>query len=232
MKSIAGFVGGLSERVACAEFVDHSARVLCAGPADRFNAMTISLEVMLLDWSETAKGGAKIVLQLPSPEDLEPFRKMTLAKRGVAGQRLAVAMVEIHDDESVHGLSEWNSRVTGKSGISVKPDRTVNPDSLQAGDGSTPSLPTEKGGALCKLAAILCNDPEFQFWISRLVADSRVPVPELMPPILGEESAAVCIRAICNISSRRKLDHDAKAAQVFHEQIREPWLAHQNRVPA
>lgn len=56
-------------------------------------------EVMLLDWSETAKGGAKIVLQLDGPGALEPFRTMTLAKRGTAGQRLMAVMVEIAEDE-------------------------------------------------------------------------------------------------------------------------------------
>lgn len=55
---------------------------------------------MLLDWSETAKGGAKIVLQLDGPDALEPFRTMTLAKRGIAGQRLIVVMVEVGDEES------------------------------------------------------------------------------------------------------------------------------------
>lgn len=60
---------------------------------------TFKGEVMLLDWSETAKGGAKIVLQLDGPESLEPFRTMTLAKRGVAGQRLMAVMVEVGDDD-------------------------------------------------------------------------------------------------------------------------------------
>jgi hypothetical protein len=61
-------------------------------------------EAMLLDWSETAKGGAKIVLALPSAADLEPFRMLTLAKRGVAGQRMAYAMVLIGDDEQPEAL--------------------------------------------------------------------------------------------------------------------------------
>lgn len=56
-------------------------------------------QVQLLDWSETAKGGAKIVLQLDGPEALEPFRSMTLAKRGAAGQRLAAVFVVVDDDE-------------------------------------------------------------------------------------------------------------------------------------
>lgn len=57
-------------------------------------------EVQLLDWSETAKGGCKIVLQLTGPEALEPFRSLTLAKRGMAGQRLACMMKLLPDDDS------------------------------------------------------------------------------------------------------------------------------------
>lgn len=72
-------------------------------------------EVMLLDWSETAKGGAKIVLQLDGPDALEPFRTMTLAKRGIAGQRLMAVLVEIGEDEKpldgAGGLAGPGSRI-------------------------------------------------------------------------------------------------------------------------
>lgn len=56
-------------------------------------------EVQLLNWSETHSGGAKVVLQLADAEDLEKFKAMTVRKGKVAGQRLAVVMVEIGDDE-------------------------------------------------------------------------------------------------------------------------------------
>lgn len=60
---------------------------------------TIETEVMLLDWSETAKGGCKLVIQLPGPEDLEPFKAMTLKKGGVAGQRLMAVFAEVNEQE-------------------------------------------------------------------------------------------------------------------------------------
>jgi len=56
-------------------------------------------EVQLLNWSDTNNGGAKIVLQLADAEDLEKFKAMTVRKGKQAGQRLAVVMVEIGDDE-------------------------------------------------------------------------------------------------------------------------------------
>lgn len=60
---------------------------------------TIQTEVMLLSWAETSNGGAKIVLQLPDPSELEPFKAMTLAKGKIAGQRLAAVFVPISDTE-------------------------------------------------------------------------------------------------------------------------------------
>lgn len=56
-------------------------------------------EVQLLRWSDTSTQGATVTFQLADHGDLERFKSMTLAKKGMAGQRLAVVMVEIGDDE-------------------------------------------------------------------------------------------------------------------------------------
>lgn len=61
--------------------------------------IVFSGEVQLLNWSETHNGGAKIVLQLADAADLEKFKVMTVKKGNQAGQRLAVVMVEIGEDE-------------------------------------------------------------------------------------------------------------------------------------
>lgn len=60
---------------------------------------SIQFEAMLLRWSETSNGGATIVLQLTDPDELEPFKLMTLAKGKIAGQRLQIVAVEIDDQE-------------------------------------------------------------------------------------------------------------------------------------
>lgn len=60
---------------------------------------TFQGEVMLLGWSESHNGGAKVTFQLADPSDLEPFKAMTVAKGKTAGQRLACVLVEIGDDE-------------------------------------------------------------------------------------------------------------------------------------
>jgi hypothetical protein len=56
-------------------------------------------EMMLLGWKETHNGGATVTLQLADAGQLDSFKTMTVAKGKVAGQRLAVVMVEIGDDE-------------------------------------------------------------------------------------------------------------------------------------
>ena len=56
---------------------------------------TIQADVMLLGWSETHNGGAKITLQLADIAQLEPFKKMTLKKGKVAGQLMTAVFVEV-----------------------------------------------------------------------------------------------------------------------------------------
>lgn len=56
-------------------------------------------EVQLAGWSETHNGGAKVTFWLSDSSALEAFRRMTVAKGKIAGQRLACVLVEIGDDE-------------------------------------------------------------------------------------------------------------------------------------
>lgn len=58
-------------------------------------------EAMLLQWSgSTSRTGPKLVLQLPDDDALEHFRAATVAKGGKAGQRYAIVVVEVADDET------------------------------------------------------------------------------------------------------------------------------------
>lgn len=136
---------------------------------------TFSGEAMLAGWSESHNGGAKITFWLSDPSDLDAFRGMTIAKGKTAGQRLAMVLVEIAEDETVKE--------------------------------SAPAIEKPKGGELAKLAGILCSDPKFCEWLD---------VPD-------EEGAAAAIRATCGVASRADLDHNPKAAALFHERIRKPW---------
>lgn len=76
-----------------------------------------------------------------------------------------------------------------------------------------------KGGALAKLAGILCRDPEFGRFLSE-----RTPS---CAPVLHTEDAAKTIYAVCGIESRAELDHNPAAAEMFHNEFRLPYLAWQ-----
>jgi len=56
-------------------------------------------EVQLAGWSDSHTSGAKVTFWLSDPALLEPFRGMTERKGKTAGQRLAMVLVEIGDDE-------------------------------------------------------------------------------------------------------------------------------------
>jgi len=60
---------------------------------------TFTGEVQLASWSESHSGGAKIVLWLNDPAELDAFRALTVRKGNVAGQRFMAVLVEIGDDE-------------------------------------------------------------------------------------------------------------------------------------
>lgn len=60
---------------------------------------TFQGEMQLAGWSESHTSGAKLTFWLPEAADLEVFRGMTSRKGHKAGQRFAVVLVEIGDDE-------------------------------------------------------------------------------------------------------------------------------------
>lgn len=55
-------------------------------------------ELQLLRWSDTSTGGATVTFQLADVADLVGFKDLTLAKKGMAGQRIAAIMVQVDDD--------------------------------------------------------------------------------------------------------------------------------------
>lgn len=91
---------------------------------------------------------------------------------------------------------------------------------LKANAKAIPDSDAPKGGALAKLAGILCADPDFQLWL-----ENSIPrLPEGVGGEEGSERAAVIVRHVCGVKSRAELDHNPQAAVIFHEQIRKPWL--------
>lgn len=157
-------------------------------------------ETMLAGWSESHNGGAKVTFWLSDPSDLDAFRGMTVAKGRVAGQRLAMVLVEIGDDE--------------------QPKASTDAAIVQAAHEETRA----KGGELARLSGILCGDAGFQDWLKAMnrglwegtmnaVGDNATPATV----------AATIIRGRCGVESRAELDHNPKAAEIFHAQFRRPF---------
>jgi hypothetical protein len=80
-----------------------------------------------------------------------------------------------------------------------------------------PAAKELKGGALCKLAAMWCGSDDFRFFLAHTLG--RTP-DEIADP-------AEIIRQTCGIESRAQLDHDDRAAQIFHNTFRLPYQAWQ-----
>jgi hypothetical protein len=77
----------------------------------------------------------------------------------------------------------------------------------------TPPAPSQEPskqpiGALCRLAVQLCEEPSFITWL-RAVDSAH---------------AKAIILNSCGISSRKELDTNEKAAQIFHSKFRQPFV--------
>ena len=138
-------------------------------------------EVQLAGWSESHTSGAKITFWLSDPAQLSAFRGMTERRGKTAGQRLAMVLVEINDDET----------------LADEPPSTT------------------KLGPLCTLAVAWCSDAPFLAWWQRQRGH-----------MAGNVDARGDILATCGIGSRRELDADARAAAVFNDVFRLPYMAH------
>lgn len=99
---------------------------------------TFQGEMQLAGWQESHTSGAKLTFWLSDSADLDVFRGMTARKGHRAGQRFAVVLVEIGDDE-----------------------QPVIPEIAPA---PAPAIERPKGGDLARMAGMWCADPEFRDW--------------------------------------------------------------------
>lgn len=76
-----------------------------------------------------------------------------------------------------------------------------------------------KGGAVCRLAAMLCNDLDFRNFLSETMAWAK----GYAEPVTSEIAANI-IRETCRIESRAELDHNCEAEAIFHRDFRLPFL--------
>lgn len=174
---------------------------------------TIATELMLLRWSESSNGGASITFLLPAAADLEPFKAMTTAKGGKAGQRFMAALALLGDDEQP-----------------VAPPTTPVMRATRRAEPTVAGAATPRGGPLSQLAGRWCASDTFQRW-ARQVYDHHlggngsgwgdIGPNELEPA----DFARHAILVLCKVNSRRELDHDGAGAERFHELVRRPFAA-------
>ncbi|OAD17146.1 hypothetical protein [Achromobacter insolitus] len=80
---------------------------------------------------------------------------------------------------------------------------------VEIGDDEQPKVQPElKGGELAKLAGMFCQSVHFWEFCGCDDADE----------------AREWILRVCGVQSRRNLDHNPAAAQIFHERVRKPYL--------
>lgn len=79
----------------------------------------------------------------------------------------------------------------------------------------TETAAKDKPGPLCILACTFCGDPVFADWIYKFrpIRDGRVTI-----------TAKEFILNTCGINSRKELDDNPLAADLFHRHIRIPFL--------
>lgn len=164
----------------------------------------IAVEAMLLGWGETHSGGAKLTLQLASPEELDQFKAMTIAKGKRSGQRLMCVFVQIGDDEKPVPLDP------------IKPK----------GPGS--KFP----GGFCGLAVMWCRERAFLLWAIDQFPDVHGEAMDALgsSDLTEDVVAAWMLKKVCGISSRKELDTDDIARAVFEDQIRGPYAAHRKEI--
>lgn len=78
-----------------------------------------------------------------------------------------------------------------------------------------PQEEKEKPGELCIMACNFCEEKEFRRWLCR----------HFNCDVETADEAKEFIYETCHISSRKELDSNAAAAEIFHREIRAPFVA-------
>jgi hypothetical protein len=173
-------------------------------------------EVQLAGWIESHTAGAKVTFWLSNPSDLDAFRSLTTRKGNVSGQRLAMALVEIKDEENEHACNDdiapiLNAITIGDDDLYGTPAPHTPIDDVAEINGKDHH---PGGGKLSNLAAMFGNQPDFyRFILNQFGEDVRTSA-----------EAAAFIRHVCGVKSRAEIDHNKEAEKLFHEKIRKPYM--------
>lgn len=193
--------------------VDLGAATVDAAASSHGEVPTISIELMLLRWSESSTGGASVTFALADGADLDRFRALTTAKGGKAGQRFMAALALLGDDEQPVEAPSPRAAATA-------------PATQPAGGGGN-QLGDPPGGALARLAGQWCREARFQRWAREVHGRTMAAQwgAQEAASFSPAEFARQTILLLCDVDSRRELDHDEAAEDSFHERVRRPFAA-------
>jgi len=148
-------------------------------------------EMQLAGWQDSHNGGSKVTLWLPDAEALECFRDLTARKGKMAGQRLAVVMMEVLDDESF-----------GSTPAAPKASEPVG--------RAQPVV--EPSGPACAWLVIRCREPVFQTWLAHIY-----PALWLKHDFQNAEPRArKVVLDLLQVNSRKDVDGDELALRRFN----------------
>lgn len=86
---------------------------------------------------------------------------------------------------------------------------------LKPGHALKSSEPVHETGYWCLRAVQRCQEPEFREWIKTASLQGKQPETA--------EDAAAVVREVCGIKSRRELDTDMKARDLFQKKLDFPY---------
>jgi len=198
---------------------------------------TFSGECQIVAWADSNARGPTVTFRLQSSEELEAFRGVTLAKKGMAGDRFALVCVRIQDDETMEGDETNGLPTPGTLTFEDSPPDIVEQLLPSPGEGKV-WMPNGDGtfrvaeigapeireisasksrfpNGLAGLAVMWSTMPDHWQWLEE---EFGVPVPD-------EATVKDLICSICGIESRKELNTNPQAAAVYVESIKEPYAA-------
>ena len=161
-------------------------------------------EVMFAGWSDSHNRGPRVSFYLADSASLDAFKLMTVAKGKIAGQLLAMCLVEIADDEQ-------------------PAQRTQATDTIAQAEAVSPVVRDNRTTGLAYLAVQWCKQPMFWDFLNDHVA---------LTTVLNEQDAKDLICLECGIDSRKELNTDAVAAEIFERTFRQPCMSYMQKQEA
>lgn len=197
--------------------------------------------------------GMYVRFQIPQmPEDVgrsNPFKRYTKMRKGKVGTRFhaVIAMDDdgdiVYDDEIMlkgwgDGINGWKvtfwvdgyaehpflkfSKGAEFSAVLVELQSDNEPVNQTKRERLT-KAEARKRYPIAMLAGQLCKEPKFIKWLMRTPM-GMVPLPDEVRSMGIERVVAKIIKDNCRIESRRELDTNPEAAEIFHDTFRRPYV--------